>query len=514
MASAHLLCLSRRNMGGLFSLFSRRKAREETCYFYESGGWWWWWGGEWWHYTQARCRATGVNARTDMLLCHACASHIDISQLTCVETLRVPHACRRCGTSGGRSWRRVGCPRRTLTRRPTSSSCGRAAVHRRGKSGKRKVTFCLTYLLTFFLTVFLTYLVTVFLTYLLSFCLTLFLAYLVTFFLTFLLTFFRTFFLTFLLTFLLIFFLTYLLTFFLTYLLTFLLIFFLTYLLTFFLTYLLTYLVAFLMSFFWHSFWHIFWHSVILSGILPDILSDILSDISSDILSDISCFWHIFWQSFWHILWQPFYICSDISSDILSDILSDRSSDILSDILSDMPSDICSAILSGNIYPFRALFDEREVAGCPAPGRQPRWGQEGIHPLCRVWRRGRSWGTHQYGSGRMPEQHSGLLHQHGREGRQGGQVDLAAAICLSRRMSAWHEIRGYPQPQQNISWAAVGTNACLAQVGAKKRGGADRMSLTDFKTCCILNVNMYVCKGILFFKQTGTCQVTRHVCRY
>ena len=242
--------------------FSRRKAREETCYFYESGGWWWWWGGEWWHYTQARCRATGVNARTDMLLCHACASHIDISQLTCVETLRVPHACRRCGTSGGRSWRRVGCPRRTLTRRPTSSSCWRAAVHRRGKSGKRKVTFCLTYLLTFFLTylltffltylltylltffltVILTYLVTVFLTYLLSFCLTLFLAYLVTFFLTFLLTFFRTFFLTFLLTFFL--------KFFVTVCLTDLLTFFLTDLLTLFLTF-----------FFWHSFWHSsFWH--------------------------------------------------------------------------------------------------------------------------------------------------------------------------------------------------------------------------------------------------------------
>ena len=38
------------------------------------------------------------------------------------------------------------------------------------------------------------------------------------------------------------------------------------------------------------------------------------------------------------------------------------------------------------------------------------------------------------------------------------------------------------------------------------------MSLTDFKTCCILYINMYVYKGILFFKQTGTCQVSRHVC--
>ncbi len=101
MASAHLLRPSRRNMGGLFSC---HMAREETCYFYESGGWWWWWGGEWWHYTQARSRATGCTARTDiMLLCHACAPHIDISQLTCVET----PACPTCLSQVRNEWGEV-----------------------------------------------------------------------------------------------------------------------------------------------------------------------------------------------------------------------------------------------------------------------------------------------------------------------------------------------------------------------------------------------------------------------
>ena len=102
MASAHLLRLSRRNMGGLFSC---HMAREETCYFYESGGWWWWWrGGEWWHYTQARSSATGCNARTDMLLCHPwVATHRHFTVDMCIESLHAPHACRRYGTSGGRS---------------------------------------------------------------------------------------------------------------------------------------------------------------------------------------------------------------------------------------------------------------------------------------------------------------------------------------------------------------------------------------------------------------------------
>lgn len=44
------------------------------------------------------------------------------------------------------------------------------------------------------------------------------------------------------------------------------------------------------------------------------------------------------------------------------------------------------------------------------------------------------------------------------------------------------------QPQQNV--AAMGTNACLAQVGAKKRGGADRISLKDFNTCYLLYINI------------------------
>ena len=55
-----------------------------------------------------------------------------------------------------------------------------------------------------------------------------------------------------------------------------------------------------------------------------------------------------------------------------------------------------------------------------------------------------------------------------------------------------------PSPSKILrSWAAVGTNACLAQVGAKKRG-AGRISLTELKTFCILYINIYVYKDISF----------------
>ena len=80
-----------------------RKAR----YLKERGGWWWW------------------------LMKAVITSQIDISQLTSTNSAR-------CATRGASSRRRVGCPQCTLTRRPTSSLCASAAVHRRWKSGKRK----------------------------------------------------------------------------------------------------------------------------------------------------------------------------------------------------------------------------------------------------------------------------------------------------------------------------------------------------------------------------------------
>ena len=106
MASAHLLRLSRRNMGGWFL----DTWHEKSSLF--EGAW----------------RVVVVVA---WLMKAVITSQIDISQLTSTNSAR-------CATRGASSRRRVGCPQCTLTRRPTSSLCASAAVHRRWKSGKRK----------------------------------------------------------------------------------------------------------------------------------------------------------------------------------------------------------------------------------------------------------------------------------------------------------------------------------------------------------------------------------------
>ena len=142
----------------------------------------------------------------------------------------------------------------------------------------------------------------------------------------------------------------------------------------------------------------------------------------------------------------------------------------------------------------------------PAPSRQPGRGQEGIHPLCGVGRARWSWGTHQHGAGRMLEPHSGLLHQHGREQRQGGPVDLAATFCLSRRVSKWHGNRGMPAAPANYSWAIVGEHLLGASWGPKSEAVRTEISWQIFKLCWReIWLHIKYTRTFWFLKQTGTC---------
>ena len=141
----HCCCGGARNGKRGICSSSRRRTSAVPV---QGKSWTAWFPEPWWRMVRAVVVVVngGTTRRPDVVrgasileltCCCACASQ-KMPQLASKGILCVPHAWRRRATSGASSWRRAGCPRCILTRRPTSSLCTSAAVHRRWKSGKRK----------------------------------------------------------------------------------------------------------------------------------------------------------------------------------------------------------------------------------------------------------------------------------------------------------------------------------------------------------------------------------------